>query len=182
MKKKRLFLGTLVSIPKLLEVRKFISSIKVEGKWVEEENLHFTYRFLGDFEEEKIPQLVSFLRQKLKGARAPKVTYRGLGVFPDRERPRVLWVGVESEGIGEVKRRVDQALMPFGFPMEESFTPHVTLLRIKRMRHRGKFSSYLFKMKDFVFEERVEPKVSLIESKLTEKGPIYSVLEEFSLD
>ena len=182
MKKKRLFVGTLVSIPGVFEVKRFISSIKVEGKWVEEENLHFTYRFLGEFEEERIPQLIKFLKQKLKGAGAPKVIYRGLGVFPSKERPRVLWVGVESEGIGEVKRRVDQALMPFGFPVEESFTPHVTLLRIKRMRHRGKFNSYLFKMKDFVFEEKVEPKVSLIESRLTEKGPIYSVLEEFSLD
>ena len=179
--KKRLFVGTLVSIPEFKEVKRFISSLKIEGKWVEEENLHFTYRFLGDVEEEKIPQIVGFLKQKLKGAPSPKVIYRGLGVFPNRERPRVLWVGVDSEGVKEVKSRVDRALMPFGFQVEENFTPHVTLLRIKKMRHRGKFSSYLFKMKEFVFAERVEPKVALIESRLTERGPVYSVVEEFCL-
>ena len=50
------------------------------------------------------------------------------------------------------------------------------------MRHRGKFNSYLFRMRNFIFAERVEPKLALIESKLTEKGPIYSVVEEFCLD
>ena len=179
--KKRLFVGTFVSIPEFREVKRYVSSLKIEGKWVEEENLHFTYRFLGDVEEEKIPQIVGFLRQKLKGAPSPKITYRGLGVFPSKERPRVLWIGVESEEVKEVKALIDSALMPFGFSLEEGFTPHVTLLRIKKMRHRGKFSSYLFKMKEFVFAERMEPKVSLIESRLTEKGPIYSVVEEFCL-
>ncbi len=180
--KKRLFVGTFVSLPEFKEVKAFVSSLKVEGKWVEEENLHFTYRFLGDVEEEKIPQIVGFLKQKLKGAPQPKVLYKGLGVFPGKERPRVLWVGIESEGVEEIKRRVDTALVPFGFPVEESFTPHVTLLRIKKMRHRGKFNSYLFKMRNFIFAEKVEPKVALIESKLTERGPIYSVVEEFCLD
>ena len=180
--KKRLFMGTLVSILGIDHVKNFISSLGIEGKWVETENLHFTYRFIGDFEESKIGQLVTFLNQKLKGIQPPKVTYKGLGVFPNRDKPRVLWIGVESEGLQTVKKSIDQALMPFGFPPEEKFTPHVTLLRIKKMKHRTKFNSYLFKMKKHVFLERTEYSVVLIESKLTEKGPIYSVVEEFRLD
>ncbi len=180
--KKRLFIGTLVSIPGIDHVKDFISSLGIEGKWVETENLHFTYRFIGDFEENRIGQLVTFLNLKLKGIQPPEVTYRGLGVFPGRNKPRVLWIGVESENIQPVKKSIDQALMPFGLPPEEKFTPHVTLLRIKKLRHRAKFNSFLLKMKEHLFLERTEHRVALIESKLTERGPVYSVVEEFYLD
>ncbi|RUM43442.1 MAG: RNA 2',3'-cyclic phosphodiesterase [Desulfurobacterium sp.] len=182
MPKKRLFVGTLTSVVGLEEVREFIDSLGIVGKWVEKENLHFTYRFLGDVEEEKIKGIAGMLRGRLKGVRAPTVEYRGLGVFPSLRSPRVLWVGVESETIYEVKRRVDMALLPFGFPPEEGFTPHLTLLRIKKMRHQTRFKNYIFKMREHLFERKVEAKVCLIESKLTPRGPVYSVLEEILLD
>jgi 2'-5' RNA ligase len=182
MPKKRLFIGTLTEVKGIEEVKSQIELLKIVGKWVEKENLHFTYRFLGDVEEEKIPQISTMLRGKLKGVKAPKISYKGLGVFPSLKSPRVLWIGIESDSIDEVKRRVDQALLPFGFPMEEKFVPHLTLLRIKKMRHTTKFKQYVFKMKEHLFEEKIESKVCIIESKLTSKRPIYKVLEEINLD
>ena len=182
MAKKRLFVGTLTSVSGIEIVREKIESLRISGKWVEKENTHFTYRFLGDVEEEKISQIGQMLRNRLKGVKAPVISYRGLGVFPNLKFPRVLWVGMESERIEEVKRRIDQALMPFGFPIEENFKPHLTLLRIKKLRHATKFKSYIFQMKEYLFDKKIEPKVCLIESKLTSEGPIYRVLEEIVLD
>jgi len=179
--KKRLFVGTMVQIPNLHLVKEEMDKLNITGKWVERENLHFTYRFLGEIEEEKIPQIGLALKGRLKGIKPPKVKYRGLGVFRNRGIPKVLWIGIESDELNEVKRRIDQSLMVFGFSPEENFTPHVTLLRIKHFRHREKFNSYLFKMKDFLFAERLENKVSLVESKLTPSGPKYTILEEFIL-
>jgi 2'-5' RNA ligase len=37
-------------------------------------------------------------------------------------------------------------------------------------------------MKEYLFDKKIEPKVCLIESKLTSEGPIYRVLEEIVLD
>ena len=182
MPKKRLFVGTLTVVSGLDAVRKAIDSMGIIGKWVEEENIHFTYRFLGDVEEERIPSIAKMLKGKLKGVKAPVVEYKGLGVFPSLRSPRVLWVGMESEDLQEVKRRVDLALMPFGFPPEDNFTPHLTLLRIKKLRHFTRFRNYLFQMKDHFFERKVESRLCLIESRLTPEGPIYSVLEEVVLD
>ena len=182
MPKKRLFVGTLTSVAGLESVKRFIDSLGIIGKWVEKENLHFTYRFLGDVDEERIPSILSMLKGRLKGVKAPFVEYKGLGVFPSLRSPRVLWVGMNSEALYEVKKRVDMALLPFGFPLEERFTPHLTLLRIKKMKHQTKFKNYLFKMKEHLFERKLEAKVCLIESKLTSQGPIYSVLEEIVLD
>ncbi len=179
--RKRLFIGTFTPID-YGQVKKEVESLGIEGKWVEPENLHITFRFLGDVEEEKIPQIAKMLRGKLKNAQKFKVQYRGLGTFKRNGIDRVLWVGVLSEGIEEVKRVVDQALMPFGFTPEESYTPHLTLLRIKKLRRRIKFKNYLHRMKDYLFKEREESSVCLIESKLTSKGPVYSIVEEFHLD
>ena len=181
MAKRRLFVGTFTPLPGFEELKRELSKLKVEGKWVEPENLHLTFRFLGDVEEEKIPQIARLLRGKLKGAPPFRVEYRGLGSFSKGGIPKVLWVGVYSGEIGEVKRRVDQALMPFGYPLEEDFKPHVTLLRIKKLRHRVKFKGYLFKMREHLFAERREEKLFLIESRLTSRGPIYKPIEEFKL-
>jgi 2'-5' RNA ligase len=181
MAKKRLFVGTMVSIPQFKEIKREVGEFQIEGKWVEEENLHFTYRFLGYVDEEKIPQIRGVLRSKLKNVKPPLIRYKGLGTFTRKGRLAVLWVGVESEGVLKVKEAVDRGLAVFGYPPENSFTPHVTLLRIKKARHKGKFKGYLFKMRDFVFSERVEKKVSLVESKLTPEGPKYTILEDFLL-
>ncbi|WP_457679506.1 RNA 2',3'-cyclic phosphodiesterase [Thermovibrio sp.] len=178
--KKRLFVGTFTPV-NFKEVKRKVEELGVEGKWVEEENLHITFRFLGEVEEGKIPQISQMLRGKLKGASPFKVNYKGLGTFKRNGIERVLWIGIESEGIKEVKRRVDQALMPFGFPIEEGFIPHLTLLRIKKLKRRIKFRNYLYSMREHLFLTRVENRVCLIESSLTPKGPIYKVVEEFNL-
>ncbi|WP_456341971.1 RNA 2',3'-cyclic phosphodiesterase [Thermovibrio sp.] len=178
--KKRLFVGTFTPID-FKEVKREVERLGVEGKWVEPENLHITFRFIGEVEEEKVPQIAKMLKGSLKGAPPFKVEYRGLGTFKRNGIERVLWVGIRSDEIREIKKRVDRALMPFGFAPEENFTPHLTLLRIKRLKRRIKFRNYVGSMKEYLFKEREERKVYLIESKLTPEGPIYKVVEEFEL-
>jgi len=180
--KKRLFVGIFTPLD-FEEVRREVEELGVVGKWVERENLHVTLRFIGEVEEEKVPQIARMLKGRLKGAPKVRLSYRGLGTFNRNGLPRVLWVGVEGEGLKEVKRRVDQALMPFGLPPEdeESYRPHITLLRIKKLRRRGKFSGILFRMREFDFGGKESSKVCLIESKLTPEGPVYEVVEEFPL-
>ncbi len=172
--KKRLFVAHMVKIGGISEIKERVNGFKVLGKWVESENLHFTYRFIGDFEVERIEDLKFELRERLKDIKAPEVKYKGLGVFPNFSSPRVLWIGVHSTSVGDVKKGVDLALKKFGFGAEErAFKPHVTLMRIKRLRHAIKFKSFLFSMKEKVFHEDTAYTVSLVESKLTEKGPLY---------
>ena len=178
---KRLFIGTKVKIKDFDAVKRKIEGLGIWGKWVEEENLHFTYRFLGNFEEEKLPSLFSLLKGKLRSCSAVKVEYKGLGYFERSGIPRILFVKVVSQDLERVKWAVDQALLPFGFPLEEKFTPHVTLLRIKRFRRRAKFKSYIKSMEEHTFGESLETKVTVFESKLTPKGPIYTSLEEIEI-
>ncbi len=182
--KKRLFIGTTVTIPssEIKKIKKDISNLDIFGKWVEEENLHFTYRFLGEILSPFVPEISKNLKKSLSNIKQIEAELKGLGVFPNHKTPRVLWIGVNAPGIEVIKSAVDESLKPMGFKEEnKEFIPHVTVLRIKKFRHRIKFSNYLNKMKDYLFLKTTVKEVSLIESILTSDGPVYKKLETVKL-
>ncbi|WP_456465016.1 RNA 2',3'-cyclic phosphodiesterase [Desulfurobacterium sp.] len=182
--KKRLFIGTTVSIPEpeLKEIKKEMAALEISGKWVEEHNLHFTYRFLGEVLSPFIPEISKSLRSHLSNVNKVETELKGLGVFPNSKHPKVLWIGISAPGIEVIKEAIDASLKPFGFKEEkQKFVPHVTVLRIKRFKHRIKFSNYLNRMKEHLFLKMTIKEVSLVESVLTSEGPIYKNLETVEL-
>lgn len=99
-------------------------------RWVACENLHFTLKFLGSVPEEKVGPIMEGLEQPVRAVRRFSVAARGIGVFPGLRRPRVLWVGLESEALGRLALGVERALEPLGFARERrSFQPHLTIGR-----------------------------------------------------
>ncbi|WP_457567422.1 RNA 2',3'-cyclic phosphodiesterase [Desulfurobacterium sp.] len=182
--KKRLFIGTGISLPdtELKNIKRKMDALGISGKWVEKCNLHFTYRFLGEVLSPFIPEISKSLKNHLSRVNKIEMELKGLGVFPDIKRPKVLWIGVNAPDIDTIKRAVDASLEPFGFKKEQQkFIPHVTVLRIKRFRHRIKFSQYLNTMKEYCFLKTTVEEVSLVESVLTPDGPIYKTLEKVVL-
>lgn len=178
--KRRLFVGVFTPFD-FSFLKRELNHLGIEGKWVEEENLHLTFRFLGEVEEERISLICRSLSLKLKLARPLNLKCVGLGTFKKNGLDKVLWVGVKGEGLSLVKQKVDEALLPFGFQLEKDFKPHITLLRIKRLKRRGKFAQLLFKLREHFFGEKFINKIFLIESKLSQSGPTYTVLEEFGV-
>lgn len=181
--KKRLFVATMVSFPReeFSFIKREIASLGIEGKWVEENNLHFTYKFLGDVSVFFIPEIEKRLEKELSLIEKRIVQLKGVGVFPDVKTARVLWIGVEG-GLTDIKLAIDNALEPFSFEREKrKFQPHVTLMRIKRLRHRTKFSYFLSKLRDKKFLEMEVKQVYLIESVLTSEGPLYKPLKVVDL-
>jgi 2'-5' RNA ligase len=173
----RVFIGTITTVRGVWQIKEKVFSYGVEGKWVEKHNLHFTYRFLGELTDSVVSEIAESLKNSLKEVEAPEIVYKGLGVFNNR----VLWVGMESEGIFKVKKRIDSILAEFGFEEEKRFTPHLTLLRIKRLRDPHGFKRFVKSMENYVFERKKEKFVHFVESTLTRKGPIYRVIEKYEL-
>jgi len=64
-------------------------------RWVSAHNLHLTLKFLGEVDEADLEPLMASLalvnigRESLSGALGE------LGAFPNFNRPRVIWVGLE---------------------------------------------------------------------------------------
>ena len=78
--------------------------------WSPAANLHITTKFIGQWPEERLPQLTAALSGV--GCRAPiPIRVGGLGFFPNRKSPRVFWAGVEAPAeLGALARDTDATL------------------------------------------------------------------------
>ena len=148
------------------------------GKWVESENIHFTFKFLGDTNVSVIPEMINALKNELTSFQSP-LLFEGLGCFPKLQSPRILFVNIKNkENILEsIFNNIEQKLLSFKIPNESnSFKSHITLCRLKSFNN-PQFNDEVEKYTTFYFGEMNSFSVHLIESKLTPKGPIYTILK-----
>ncbi len=152
-------------------------------KLVEPQNLHLTLKFLGEVEEEKIPEIHSAVSRTLEGMEAFTMRVAGIGAFPSPRNIRVIWAGVrEGEAqVRAVQRRIDAALVALGFSPERNFYPHVTIARVKFVHNRSELASFIDLNRNREFGEVQVTRIELMRSTLTPQGPIYSKLAEVEL-
>jgi RNA 2',3'-cyclic 3'-phosphodiesterase len=180
MEKKRLFIGTFIKSEKFYEgYKKIVADFSPHcfGKWVEIENLHFTYKFLGDIEIEKIPDIIRSLYEQLK-THDSSFTLKGLGVFPNPKNPRVFFVNIlnNDRKIFGIYKSIESSLFKLGFEKEKrAFKPHLSLQRVKSVT--PDFQKTLQKFRNIDFDLVQNFSVNLVESQLTQKGPIYTILK-----
>lgn len=92
--------------------------------------MHLTLHFLGDVAEETMPDLRGRLAQVRGTPFAIDLT--GIGRFPPRGRPTVLWAGIDLEpALADLHGRIGDAVARSGIPVERRpYVPHVTLARL----------------------------------------------------
>ena len=99
-------------------------------------------------------------------------------MFPDYQRPRVLWAGVAPDPAVELLQHgVEQAFAPLGFPTEaRAFRPHVTLGRATRDARPRDFAGLAEALAGLEFSATVTvADVDLMQSTLKPDGPVYQV-------
>ncbi|SHK36619.1 RNA 2',3'-cyclic phosphodiesterase [Thermocrinis minervae] len=182
----RLFVGTFVTnklqehIEKLQEEAEDI----IKGKWVEPQNLHITLQFIGEVDEKKVMSIIKAVQDVSRRFPPIEVRYRSLGVFPDLDRARVLWIGVDQghDKLKALAKAVERANLSAGIRRDgKPFYPHVTVCRIKEFNRKG-LKDLLRRYERTSFCEDTINSIAVIKSSLTSVGPIYSVLEEFVLN
>lgn len=98
-------------------------------RWEVAPALHITLQFVGDWPTERTPQLAAAASFPW----APfTVDVSGVGAFPDRRHPRLLWAGVEhSQPLLELVTALAARLGPLGVERESRpFRPHISLGRV----------------------------------------------------
>ncbi len=184
----RLFVAVPVSDSVKQYARMFrneLGMVRPDIKWVEYENYHLTLKFLGEVSEAILPGIIKQLSLAADNSPAFNLSAGGLGFFPNRTRPRVVWMGIKgeidkAEFLGE---RVDAYLSAMGFDKERDHRFHLTLGRI---RSDSKLPELLklvanMKSKDKLRSFKVD-NFHLMNSDLTPNGPVYSILHTFRLD
>src|ERR1043165_7140384 len=65
-------------------------------KWVEPENMHVTLLFLGDIDDRELVAVCRAVKEVAAGEPPFTLNVSGLGAFPNRGRPKVLWAGIKE--------------------------------------------------------------------------------------
>ena len=148
-----------------------------KGKWVEPENLHFTYQFIGDTDDSIVEIIKANLKPYLIEYHS-ELIMKGLGTFPDMRNPRILFANVINPkgDIYDIQSKTTRILEKFGYQAEKrQYHPHITLQRIK-FADRTNFRTTIEKYSETIFGNMLSFKFSLIESILTPNGAIYKII------
>lgn len=151
--------------------------------WVKPKNIHVTLKFLGEVPEDKINEVFSATQKALEGIRKFTMSLKGMGVFPDVRRPRVVWIGSESgeEELSHMAKRVEEEMEEIGFPKEKrKFSAHFTIGRVKSPKNIEKLME-LVKSSDFQTGKIEVNEVVVMKSQLHPTGAIYTPLKKVSL-
>jgi RNA 2',3'-cyclic 3'-phosphodiesterase len=143
-------------------------------RWVTPERMHLTLRFLGDTAVAQLPTLYEAMDGMAAQQRPFQLQLTELGAFPNRQRPRVIWVGLggDTAELTSLKQQLDQALAPLGWPVEDRpFRPHLTLGRVKDSRV-GEQINWQARVGQLDIPVTA---VHLIESQLRPDGPVYTI-------
>lgn len=102
-----------------------------EARFAGAEGLHVTLRFVGWTGSDVLASLEEPLRAAASACPSFDVAVGGLGVFPDRGRPRVLWLGLSLPPEAHaLQAACERAAIEAGFePEARPFRPHLTLAR-----------------------------------------------------
>ena len=107
-------------------------------RWVREESLHVTLRFLGNLAPARLPELVRKVRAETAQIAPFRVRPGAVAPFPDARRPRVVALGLEPEApLASLAAAVERGVQASGFaPETRRFRAHCTLGRVPL---RGRF-------------------------------------------
>ena len=159
-------------------------SAEITGvRWVPAANFHLTLKFLGGIDENMVEPIEARLREQLSLFPRFSINAKGLGVFPNPIRPRVLWVGLSGDRLVALASRVESALQQLGFtPETRKFTPHLTIGRWRQADPvSNSMDRQLEKWRAYDFGVSCVESVRLIESILRNDGAKYSQLAAVSL-
>lgn len=181
----RLFWAVNLSPPVRAAVGAFQARLRETGanaKWVEQENLHLTVKFLGETPPGRVPDMVRAVRGAVGAIPAFDLRLSGCGVFG--RPPRVLWVGVQgaTEQFAILAREVEQALVPFGYRAESrKVTPHLTVARWRSPAGAKALAARARGLASADFGGVRVDRVDLMQSVLGRGGPQYTVLDSVFL-
>ena len=177
-----------IELPEDLRHRLSLRAEAMAGKWTDgglraaaADTIHLTLRFLGDTEEEVLPDLMAGL-DNIAAALTPfQIATDQIGGFPNLGRPRVVWVGLTDAGghLPQLNRQIERLVQSLGWEAGQGkrFTPHLTLGRV-RQKSRPPSGSWVVGGPAESFGVGA---ISLIESLLKPHGAQHSLLHRASL-
>lgn len=152
-------------------------------KWVSPGNLHITLKFLGHTEEAQVQEIITALQKKIAPYNPFYITITGIGCFPEKRHPRIIWAGVEDSALlRSLQQDVEDEMAGLGYPREKrAFSPHLTIGRMRSQRKASEIVKRLEEYRALNIGAMEINEVSLMKSALKPSGAEYSTVAEISL-
>jgi len=153
--------------------------IQGDLRWVRPEGIHMTLKFFGDIREGDVANISAVAEKAAAAVAKFELAIGGAGVFPDLNRPRVVWLGMDGDvaRLMTFQRELERAFGEIGFPSEERpFRPHLTLGRIKSPKGLIGLAEALEKGKTVAAGRFTAAGLNLFQSSLTPRGAVYTRL------
>jgi len=155
---------------------------KADVRWIETDRMHVTLKFLGTIDAAQLDAVHAALASILAEHSALRVRAHGVGAFPSLRRPRVLWVGLQADGLVALAVHVQAAVTALGFePERRTFTPHVTVGRVNSLRGWAALESQVKAHLDDDFGSSDVDTVTVFRSTLRPAGAVYTPLRRIPL-
>ena len=155
-------------------------------RWVRQEGIHLTLKFLGETPAERLPAIQQALEQAAGASRPHALSLGGLGTFGSGSRPQVLWIALDGDvdATSALQQQVEGGLEPLGYSRERRpFAPHLTLARVRPESARA-VAAPLGGALEAVRPPRGEMQVrelALMRSFLRPGGAVYRAVATFPL-
>jgi len=183
----RLFIA--IEIPEeikkeMVRVQEQLRKANVDASWPRAEGMHLTLKFLGEVPEMKITEIVRGLQTSAEGIGRFRLEVKGVGMFPNPQRARVVWIGLSGDAgkLAKLQGGVEDAMARIGLAREErKFTAHLTLGRIKYIRSRDQWLAVLAEVMDISLPGFEATSVSLMKSELKPAGAVYTEMGRVEL-
>ncbi len=145
---------------------------------------HVTLKFLGETDESRLSAVREAVGSAVADAAvAPfEAHVGGIGAFPSEDYISVVWVGVDDGGaMARLHEEIEDRTTALGFEAaDHEFTPHVTIARMDHAGGKERVQSVLRNCDPAVGRTTVS-EVRLMESTLTDEGPVYETVDRYPL-
>jgi len=175
----RCFIGFLIPEEAKTDIMKIIEELKglpMDCKFVEEENLHLCFSFLGEVDDEKIKNVSAGIDSVASNCTIFDVRIHGMKMIPNEKYVRAL--ALDVDGGGELTKMIKNIQEEAG---GDAKPPHLTLCRIKSVKNKEAVVERIKKFQEMEAINFTIDSIQLIKSELSVSGPVYSVIHESKL-
>lgn len=184
----RAFLAIELDIPALEyldEISSKLRSCKADVSWVKVSNAHLTLKFLGDITGYSVIAIEEALKGILEFQLPFELCLKGTGAFPNLEKPRVVWVGIEDKSgmLKSLFNRLEKAFDILGFhPEKRAFNPHITLGRVRSASGKPRLEDAISDISESLGPCFHVTGVTLFRSDLRPSGAVHTPLIRFRFE
>jgi 2'-5' RNA ligase len=169
---------------RLAAMQEQLKQVRTGVRWVNPGSIHLTLKFLGNIHPAQVEDIALAVAQEVRDQPPITLGAAGLGAFPSRRKPRVIWIGMEGEvqRLTRIQARVENALEPLGFVREKRpFQPHLTIGRVKDRRKLQALIDAMATLDMEPFNSFDADEIILYKSDLRPTGAIYTKLHRMPL-